>query len=81
MAARILYWIGFLIMSALCYLLLSVNAQLAEHNLALRAAVEAPREVVVDVWAQPDGSIAVMANGQIAAIKPGICGSIGYWIL
>ena len=81
MAARIIFWLAFLALGALCLSLISLSGELARRNIALQAALDGPHDSDLEVWATKDGSVFVVVDGRHGHIYPLMCSKIGYRLL
>ena len=78
MAARIIYWLAVLAISAICLGLVEINNALAQQNIALQAALAGPKDAAVEVWATKDGSVFVVVDGRHGHIYPLMCAKLGF---
>jgi len=78
MAARIIFWLAFLALGALCLSLISLSGELARRNIALQTALDGPHDSKVLAWAAKDGTVFVVVDGQYGHIYPNMCTKLGF---
>jgi hypothetical protein len=78
MAARIIFWLAFLALGALCLSLISLSGELARRNIALQAALDGPHDSKVEAWAAKDGSVFVVVDGRFGHVYPLMCTKLGF---